>query len=120
MLWKIVLYACLLALVICEGTIDFTYTTCEPGIYVKEKRVSVTYDYILSQNRVSQFNDMFIEFNLDEPQWVFIKYHISMRFTNPYYFQTHLLIDGNPNGLFFVESHNTYVSTHSAGNEVYL
>ena len=63
---------------------------------------------------------MFVSFELDEAQWVFIKYHIRTYTENQTYIDYNLLIDGVSDTLFFTASNDLRVHMNTAQNEVYL
>ena len=71
------LLAYLLIIANCEDTVNFFgYAECNRGPSLIEKRVDVTYTYSLSSNIWTQFPDLRIDFELNQAQWVYIKYHI--------------------------------------------
>lgn len=78
------------------------------------------YTYTLSYNVWTQFPDMFIEFNLDSSQWVFIKYHIVTATTQNWGFCTQLYLDGQPERIFNVYQDNSWMYTNTAENSMYL
>jgi hypothetical protein len=82
-----------------DQTVDFTGSSCSNNktIQIKrvERKVNVTYTYPLHTARSwQQFQDMKIQFNLTQKQFVRIKYELSLRTAGNDFFKSRVIIDG--------------------------
>ena len=82
--------------------------------------MDVTYSYNLATNKWTTFPGMFIEFYLDQAQWVYIKYHIRTYTGCACHFSTGVHIDGIWDKMFQVEHDNSWHYTNIASNDVFF